>query len=80
MEVDGRHYKGVTNIGVKPTVKERRDGDNAVMETHIIGYDGDLYGQRISVSLVRYIRPEIKFSDLNELKAQMAFDKEKAMR
>lgn len=80
VEVDGRHYKGVTNIGVKPTVKERRDGDNAVMETHIIGYDGDLYGQRISVSLVRYIRPEIKFSDLNELKAQMAFDKEKAMR
>lgn len=79
VEVDGRHYRGVTNIGIKPTVENRGDGTGAVMETHIIGYDGNLYGEKISVSLVSYIRPEIKFSGLSELKMQIAADMEKAM-
>lgn len=80
VEVDGRHYRGITNIGVKPTVENRSDGTGAVMETHIIGYSGCLYGEKISVSLVSFIRPEIKFSSLDELKKQMAADKEKAMK
>ena len=76
VSIDGRNYHGVTNIGVKPTVENRGDGSGAVMETHIIGFDGDLYGQRISVSLVDFIRPEKKFSSLEELKAQIAADME----
>lgn len=78
VEVDGKQYKGVTNIGVKPTV-ERHDGTGAVMETHIMGYSGDLYGREIAVALVRFIRPEVKFSGLDELKLQMARDKENAL-
>ena len=80
VSVDGRSYRGVTNIGVKPTVENRGDGSGAVMETHIIGFDGDLYGERISVCLVDYIRPEVRFSSLDELKAQIAADKDKAMK
>lgn len=79
VEAEGRHYRGITNIGVKPTVENRSDGNGVVMETHIIGYSGDLYGQRISVSLVEYIRPEIRFPSLEELKKQIAADKLKAM-
>lgn len=79
VEVGGKQYKGVTNIGVKPTVQHRNDGTGAVMETHIIGFDGDLYGQNIAVALVRYIRPEVKFSGLEELKQQISRDKENAL-
>ena len=79
VEIDGRQYHGVTNIGVKPTVEHRTDGNGAVMETHIIGYDGDLYGQNIAVALVRFIRPERKFSGLSELKHQISLDKQAAL-
>ncbi|MBQ8171710.1 MAG: riboflavin biosynthesis protein RibF [Oscillospiraceae bacterium] len=75
VSLDGRNYRGITNIGVKPTVKNRGDGSGAVMETHIIGFDGDLYGQNISVSLTGFIRPEREFSSLEELKEQIAEDK-----
>ena len=68
----------MTNIGIKPTVT-RHDGTGAVMETHIIGYSGDLYGQNIAVALVRFIRPEVKFAGLDELKQQIARDKENAL-
>ncbi len=80
VEIDGRQYHGVTNIGVKPTVEHRSDGTGAVMETHIIGFDGDLYGQDIAVALVRFIRPERKFAGLEELKHQIALDKENALK
>ncbi len=75
-----RNYRSITNIGVKPTVENRADGTGAVMETHIIGFDGVLYGERVSVSLVSYLRPEQKFASLEELKAQMAADKEAALK
>lgn len=78
-KVHGKRYRGVTNIGVKPTI-ERHDGSGVVMETHIIGFDGELYGEKIAVALCRYIRPEIKFSGLDELKAQIASDKQEALK
>ncbi len=58
VQLDGRNYRGVTNIGVKPTIENRRDGGGVVMETHIIDFDEDLYGQNVSVSLCSFIRPE----------------------
>lgn len=79
-EVAGKQYRSITNIGVKPTVENRTDGCGAVMETHIIGFDGDLYGQKIAVSLVSFIRPEQKFGGLSELKRQIAADMETALK
>ena len=74
VQVHGKHYRGITNIGVRPTV-----GDNTkvVMETHIVGFSGNLYGEKIAVSLVKFLREERKFADLNELKKQLKEDLKK---
>ena len=68
---DGKKYSSVTNIGIKPTVGVRTA---PLAETHIIGYNGDLYGKKISVELIDFIRPERKFSSLEELKGAIADD------
>ena len=65
-EIDGKVYNSVTNIGTRPTVT---DSDiHIICETHIIGYDGDLYGREIKVSFYKKIRDEKKFVSLDELK------------
>ncbi len=74
--VDGKKYVSVTNIGVRPTVEgisEKRS------ETNIIGFNGDLYGQRVEVSLLKKIRNEMKFGSFDELSNQIAVDREKAL-
>ncbi len=73
--VNGRNYRSITNIGVKPTVNYKGRG---VMETHIIGFEGDLYGQNVRVALREFIRDEEKFTDLEELKRQLTLDKAKS--
>ncbi len=75
VEIDGRRYNSVTNIGFRPTV----DNDGVPLsETHICGYSGELYGRTLRVSLIDFIRPERKFDSLEGLKAQLAKDKEMA--
>lgn len=72
-------YPSVTNIGVKPTIDlEQGEQRIPLMETHIIGYDGDLYGQKISVSLLSFMREERKFDGLKELSQQLEKDKNSA--
>lgn len=70
--VDGKTYRAITNIGVKPTVTDRGE---VVTETHIIGFQGDLYGKTVKISLRGYLRGERKFESLSALKAQLAYDK-----
>jgi riboflavin kinase/FMN adenylyltransferase len=70
-EIHGNHYKAITNIGVKPTAGEHK---NITIETHIIGYGGDLYGEVIKVSLLKFIRPERKFNSFGELTQQIKED------
>lgn len=68
-------YKSVTNIGVKPTV----GSDAPLAETYIIDYSGEeLYGETAKVTLTAFLRPERKFADVDELKARIAADVEKA--
>lgn len=74
--VDGEWKPSVTNIGIRPTLT----GKHLRSETHIIGYDGDLYGQRIPVGLLSFMRQERKFLNLVELKAQIAIDCETAIK
>jgi len=69
--VHGKRYKGITNIGVKPTAGENK---NVTIETHIVGYDGDLYGKTIKVSLLKFIRAEKKFNNFSELSKQIEED------
>ncbi len=74
-EVCGGIYKSVTNIGVKPTV----GSDAPLAETYIIDYSGEeLYGETAKVTLTAFLRPERKFADVDELKACIAADVEKA--
>lgn len=71
VEISGTKYAGITNIGVRPTVS---DTGETVMETHILDFDGDLYGQNISISLCRFIRPEQKFNNIDELRSRISED------
>jgi riboflavin kinase/FMN adenylyltransferase len=72
--VDGVTYKSLSNIGVKPTVDYT---GKPLIETYIDGFDGDLYGEKIKVSLKAFIRSEQHFAGLTELKTQLENDKEK---
>ena len=74
-EFMGRVYPAVTNIGMKPTVANT---EVPVAESYIVGFDGDLYGETVKISLVDFIRPEIKFDSLEQLKNQIAQDVKKA--
>lgn len=69
-KVGNKYYTSVTNVGIRPTVNK----DSMRSETCILDFSGDLYGQKIEVSLLRYIRGEVKFASLDELKAQIAKD------
>lgn len=69
--VDGRWYPSVTNIGHKPTVKK----DKKSVETHILDIDEDLYGKKIEVRFLKFIRGIEKFRDVDALIAQVAQDK-----
>ncbi len=69
-KVGKKYYTAVTNVGIRPTVNK----DSMRSETCILDFSGDLYGQKIEVSLLRYIRGEVKFASLDELKAQIAKD------
>lgn len=69
--VDGKTYMGVTNIGCKPTVSD----ENIIgVETYIDDFNQDVYGEKIVVSFIQFIRPEQKFDSIEELKSQMKSD------
>lgn len=72
--VEGKTYKGVMNIGVKPTVNSDKIRS---AEVHIIDFSGDIYGKSISVSFVRRLRDEAHFDSLESLRAQIELDVEK---
>lgn len=74
VEVDGVLYTGLTNIGVKPTVEGKNDPG---IETFILDFNKDIYGSMISVSIDSFIRPEMRFSSLDELKKQISSDLKK---
>ena len=69
--VEDTWYRGFTNIGVRPTWQV----ETPLAETHIFDYNGDLYGQTVQVELVRYLRPEQKFSSIGALREQLDHDK-----
>lgn len=70
-DVDGVKYKSITNVGVKPTIRGER---KPLAETHILNFSGDLYNKYIEVEFCRFIRPEMKFSSVEELKNQISKD------
>ena len=73
--VDGKIFKGMTNIGRKPTVS---DSGRVGVETYIYDFDEDVYSKYIEVRLLEFMRPEMKFEGVEQLKAQIHSDIEAA--
>jgi len=69
--VGDREYPAISNIGRKPTVS---DNNRVGIETFLLNYSGDLYGQEVRICLYHYRRPEEKFSNFEELKNAIARD------
>jgi riboflavin kinase/FMN adenylyltransferase len=68
---DGRVLRGIANFGTSPTVSN--DGI-AILEVHILDFEGDLYDKQIKISFNRRLREELKFDSIEELKTQIEFD------
>lgn len=64
------HYLGAASLGVRPMFGENTPN----LETYLFDFEGDLYGQHLSVALVDYLRPEMRFSSLDALIDQMKAD------
>ncbi len=76
VEVMGKRYKGMCNIGVRPTV----DGKARTIETHILDFDQDIYGLPLTLRFLRRIRDERRFPSLDALRTQLLLDREACSR
>ena len=72
--VDGESYLSVTNVGTRPTVQ----GCDERSETCILDFSGDLYGKRVQVKLIKFLREEKKFPNVDELRKAIGNDIENA--
>lgn len=68
---EGRSLEGMMNIGVRPTV----DGMNRVIEVHILDFDIEIYGDELTINILKRLRNEQKFDGLDTLKAQLQKDR-----
>ena len=71
--VEGKEYLAMTNVGVRPSV----DGSKRLLETHLFGFKGLLYGLKLRVELYDKIRDEQKFGSVDELRQQIEKDSNK---
>jgi riboflavin kinase/FMN adenylyltransferase len=69
-QVDGKQFPSATNIGIRPTFGQGKE----MVETHLLNYQGDLYGKEIRVEFVQKLRDEQRFPSAEELKIQMGKD------
>jgi len=69
-QVAGRVWVGATNIGRRPTF----DAGHISIETYLLDFEGDVYGERMDLEILARIRGEVKFDGIEELKAQIAKD------
>ncbi len=73
---DGSRVKGVANLGIRPMLTPPVE----LLETWLLDWSGDLYGQTLDIELIAYIRPELALPDLDALTAQVMADAEQARR
>lgn len=74
--VIGRILSGATNIGTRPTF----DAGHVSIETYLLDFEGDIYGERMQLEVLHRIRDERAFAGIDEIKAQIALDVEEARR
>lgn len=69
--IDGKEYPGVTNIGIKPTVTDEK---KVGVETHLFDFDKDVYGKYAITQLICFIRPEMRFANLDDMLTRIKED------
>lgn len=74
--VEGKTYDGVCNVGVKPTFEQNQA--QAMVEVHVLDFDGDLYDKEVAVEWLYFIRKEKKFESFEALIEQIGKDKARA--
>lgn len=72
IEIDGTTYDAMSNVGTRPSV----DGSTRLLETHVLNFNGNLYGRRLKLRLLEKIRDEVKFSTIDALRQQLLCDRE----
>ncbi len=70
--IDGKEYISVTNVGTRPTVHP--DEGDVLCETHILDFEGDLYGETVEVRFYKKLRDEMKYPDIEALKKSVEQD------
>ena len=70
VEIEGKTYQGITNYGARPTFENLK----TVTETYLDGFDGRLYGRKLQVRFVRFLREIVKFESAEQLCAQLKED------
>jgi riboflavin kinase/FMN adenylyltransferase len=69
---DGSSHVCAINLGRRPTFFEH--ADHSLLEAHLLDFDGDLYGERVSVTFEHFLRSERKFEGLESIKTQLQLD------
>ena len=82
VELESGEYFGITNVGIKPTVDwiQRTKALEMNVETNIFDFNEDIYGKKMKVTLLKHLRPEMKFADVEKLKEQMHKDRSEGKR
>ena len=70
-KLDGVWYRGITNVGVRPTVKDEK---RVSVETYLAEYNGNLYGKTVTTEFLRFVRPEQKFDSVEALNTAVGRD------
>lgn len=71
VELEGKEYPGVTNVGVRPTVSE---GGEVSLETYVLDFEGDLYGRELRVAFLKKLREEQRFESTASLHERIEKD------
>lgn len=70
--IDDKDYYGMLNIGIKPTFEENKK----TIEVNIFDFDKEIYGEKICIKFISFLRDEVKFENINKLKEQLKKDKQ----
>ncbi len=73
--VKNENKKGMLSIGTRPTLDDTMER----IEINIFDFDDNIYGQKLKVTVKKYLRNQIKFNSLQDLKDQMLLDKQDAL-
>jgi len=74
-ELENKTVYGMMNIGYNPTVK----GKTQTIEIHFFNFNKDLYGKKIQIDVLKFLRDEQKFNSVEDLKSQLMIDKQKSL-